>query len=134
MIIQENGGPAPVDFRDYITNTRGRAETHRHIGAYCVNVLINNQKRSNRDKKFQLGLVNQINIGRGAAENESESLFEYFVETAQYTLALNSDHVVITGRKGSGKTAIFYVVRDDYLKDPKNLVIDLRPAAHGLRV
>jgi len=132
LIIQENGGPAPVDFRDYITNTRGRAETHRHIGAYCVNVLINNQKRSNRDKKFQLGLVNQINIGRGAAENESESLFEYFVETAQYTLALNSDHVVVTGRKGSGKTAIFYVVRDDYLKDPKNLVIDLRPAAHGL--
>lgn len=132
LIIQYGTGPAPLDYRDYVTNTNSRTETHRHVEEYCGKVLIRNQAASAPSKKFKLGLLNRIDVGASAAENESVSLSNYFIGTAEYSRALRSDHALVVGRKGSGKTAIYYQVRNALAREKFNFIVELRPATHNL--
>lgn len=132
LLIQYGNAPSPIDYRDFITNTASRRETHGHVDDYCSSVLIRNQTASSRDSSFSLNLLNSIDLGASSAENESQSLSYYFVETAEYLRALRSEYAIVTGRKGSGKTAIFYRLRDNYRKDKRHLVVDLRTATHNL--
>jgi len=77
-------------------------------------------------EEHELNLI-KLGIGDDVAENEGEELLNYFVDTASYLKAINSNKMVITGRKGSGKTAIFLKLIDDFLKDKLNYLIILKP-------
>lgn len=132
LIIQYDSQPAPLDYRDFVTNTNSRIETQRHVQDYCKSVLIKNQEYTFSHKRFDLGLLHQIDLGSSAAENESLSLSQYFIETAEYSRAARSAHAIIVGRKGSGKTAIFYRTRSEYGRNKENIVVELRPATHNL--
>ena len=72
-------------------------------------------------------LIGRLNCGDPAAENEMVRLQNYFLETEQFRQTLNGDLNIITGRKGSGKTAIFVQVRDRIRGDKENIVVDLAP-------
>jgi hypothetical protein len=132
LIIQYINGPAPTDFRDFVTNSTSRIETHRHVEDYCGQVLIRNQASAATGKRFQLGVLSKIDLGASAAENESVSLGNYFVGTAEFSRASRSDHALIIGRKGSGKTAIYYQIRNGIRKQKYNYVVELRPSTHNL--
>jgi len=132
LIIQYGTGPAPLDYRDYVTNTNSRTETHRHVEEYCGKVLVRNQANSAPARRFRLGLLSSIDVGASAAENESVSLSNYFIGTAEFSRALRADHALVVGRKGSGKTAIYYQVRNSIVKNKHNCIVELRPATHNL--
>jgi hypothetical protein len=132
LIIQYDNGPAPLDYRDFIKNTKGQSETHRHVEEYCGSVLIRNQRASNRAGTLPLTLLGMIDIGNAAAENETESLNNYFLETAEFRRALKTDQALIVGRKGSGKTAILNQLRKSYEGNRNNVIVELRPATHNL--
>lgn len=132
LIIQYANGPAPLDFRDFITNTASRAETERHIADYCAEVLIRNQRSAGVRPPVRLGLLSSVDLGASAAERETEQLSAYFVQTAEYSRAMRGESAVVSGRKGSGKSAIFFRVRDEYSRDKNIHVVELRPAAHNL--
>jgi len=132
LIIQMDGSPAPLDYRDYIKNTKGRKETHAHVGEYCASVLVRNQKMLRRDRPAPRGVLEKIDIGKYAAENESEELLDYFIMTSQYLQTERSNQSLVVGRKGSGKTAILYKLRSKYEGDKDAIVVELRPATHNL--
>ena len=46
--------------------------------------------------------------------------------------ALRASGALVVGRKGSGKSAIFYQVSEGKSKDRRNLVLELSPASHSL--
>jgi hypothetical protein len=71
-------------------------------------------------------------LGASAAEKEQQKLDLYFVRTAEYSRALRADGAVVVGRKGSGKTAIFFSVMNRIGGDRRKLTVDLRPASHSL--
>jgi hypothetical protein len=63
--------------------------------------------------------LNSVNFGNIAAENEKDHLIDYFLETNEYRKLINdSRNILVIGRKGSGKTAI-YLALSKYL--PKNV-------------
>ena len=132
LIIQFDGSPAPLDYRDYITNSASRVETERHVGDYCRQVLVWNQREPDRSKRFSLNLLNKINLGASAAESESAQLADYFIQTAEYSRAVRAEGAVVVGRKGSGKTAIALRVHSEMARDMDLVVLDLRPAGHNL--
>lgn len=132
LIIQFDNGPAPTDFRDFVRNSNRRVETENHVSEYCSQVLVRNQRSSKRARKYTLGLLNKIDLGASAAENEIQQLAEYFVSTAEFARAQRSDSALIIGRKGSGKSAIAVRAAAEAQRDRGNLVLDLRPAAHNL--
>ena len=76
------------------------------------------------------GLLERLDLGDVAAENESRQLRNYFVRTGQFVQAKRGHARLVIGRKGSGKTAIFYAIRDSFIKGHGNLVLDLKPEGH----
>lgn len=132
LAIQFDHGPAPLDFRDYITNSTFRGETVKHVEEYCAKTLIWNQNVARRSSRDELGLLGKIDLGSIVAEYEIQQLGNYFVKTAEYARALRAEGAVVTGRKGSGKSAIYFQVMTSVERDRARCVVDLRPASHNL--
>lgn len=132
MIIQYDNSPAPFDFRDFITNTASRTETDRHIGGYCQQTLIDNQNFAQRPDRVEVSLLNRIDLGAAAAENESRQLEHYFIPTSAYARAKRAEGALVIGRKGSGKSAICFRLIDEEGRNPRKLCVELKPSAHNL--
>lgn len=132
LIIQYEDQPAPLDFRDFIETTRTRREVEQEVEEYCQATLIRNQQRSSVDSRTRTSILQKIDIGASAAENEFQKLERYFIRTAEFSRALRADRAIVAGRKGSGKSAIFFQAASEYGRDARNLVLELRPASHNL--
>lgn len=132
LAIQYEHSPAPIDYRDFIKNSTYRFETEKHVAGYCAETLIWNQRASARDRQPSPGILSEIDLGSPAAENETQQLNYYFVETAEFARALRAEGAVVIGRKGSGKSAVFLQVAQTKAKDRRVCVVDLRPASHNL--
>ena len=78
------------------------------------------------------GLLEKIDLGDVAAENEIRALKNYFVKTPQFQQTIQGHTQVVVGRKGSGKTAIFYGVREELRRQRAALILDLKPDGHQL--
>lgn len=133
LLIQYNQDPVPLDYRDFVTNSVSQFETSNHVLVFCQETLLRNQRPTTNKTKQNIGILGHINLGSTTAENESQKLAHYFVQTAQYSQALRAQSAIVTGRKGSGKSAIFLQVADHYKeKYHARCVVDLRPASHNL--
>jgi hypothetical protein len=69
--------------------------------------------------------LSKIDLGKDEAEQD-QRLREYFLKTSSYTNALAGAKTVVIGRKGSGKSAIFTLMRDELQKEGA-LVIPITP-------
>src|SRR5690606_38607055 len=76
--------------------------------------------------------LGKVVFGDPVAENEQAKLSKYFVQTDSYRKAKGSSANVLTGRKGSGKTAIFLRLRDASRVNKQNIVVDLMPEGYQL--
>ncbi|GEM_PF-5869993 len=132
LVIQYENGPAPLDFRDFITNSTFRRETESHVTEFATNILVRNQQPARRESDAGLSVLTQIDLGSPMAENETQKLPLYFVATAEFARASRAEGGVVIGRKGSGKSAIHFQIVADRSRDKRNCVVDLRPASHNL--
>jgi hypothetical protein len=132
LLIQYEDLPAPLDFRDFIDTTRTRREVEQSVTEYCQQTLIRNQQRATIVVKAPRTILNEIDIGASSAENESNKLTRYFIPTAEFQRAARSDRGIVAGRKGSGKSAIFFQIAEEKSRDRRNVVLELNPASHSL--
>ncbi|MHA6766420.1 P-loop ATPase, Sll1717 family [Sphingobium ummariense] len=132
LALQYGNGPAPADYRDFITNSTFRKETFNHVEAYCAQTLIRNQEVSARSRRDDLGLLGQIDLGSPVAEYETQQLKDYFIRTAEFARAIRAEGGVVIGRKGAGKSAIYFQVIANLQRDRERCIVDLRPASHNL--
>lgn len=132
MAIQYGGGPAPADYRDFVTNSTHRHETQKHVEDFAENVLVWNQRSSSRRNGFTLNLLSSIDLGSPMAENEARRLSDYFIQTAAFARAMRAEGAIVIGRKGSGKSAIYLHIVDALSKKKRTCIVDLRPASHNL--
>jgi len=69
--------------------------------------------------------LGEVEFGHIAAEDEADDLQRYFVETEEYTdVVTNRGKMLVIGRKGSGKSAIYVAVRDYLPKRDEGVVVD----------
>jgi hypothetical protein len=132
LAIQYENGPAPLDYRDFVTNSTFRKETENHVEKYCASTLVWNQSAAFRNLRSEPGLLGDIDLGSPTAENEIQKLGYYFVRTAEFARALRAEGAVVIGRKGSGKSAVFFQISEMVSKDRRSCIVDLRPASHNL--
>lgn len=132
LALQYEDGPAPLDFRDFMSNSTFRRETERHVEEYCTTTLIRNQQASARDRRPAVGVLSQIDLGSPTAENETQQLKYYFIKTAEFSRALRAEGAIVTGRKGAGKSAVYLQVAETVMRGRSVCVVDLRPASHNL--
>jgi hypothetical protein len=60
----------------------------------------------------KVGVLSSITFGQRIAENEADTLNSYFVETEQWRKVISGQVDVIYGPKGSGKSALYALLRN----------------------
>lgn len=130
LMLQESRTKQPIDYRDVV-----RTYTKATDIPDLVIPLIKSVVEMLQEKRFiatalPLKLLERIDLGDLAAENEIGALRSYFVPTGQYNEAKRGRARLVVGRKGSGKTAIFYGIRNTYKPSHDHLVLDLKPEGH----
>lgn len=122
----------PADYRDFITAVSDDKATHEVVEDFARKALIAGQSIRRSGARSQKTALQKLSLGSSAAENEFRTLASYFVETAEFGRALRGEVNVVAGRKGSGKTAIFFQARDHFREDKTAYVTDLKPESHQL--
>lgn len=124
--------PAPADFRDLIESVRNEEQVSDKVAAFVQTALVAGQSISKPQQRTDRTLLQNLFLGASAAENEFRTLEEYFVETSEYLKTRRGEARVVAGRKGSGKTAIFFIVRNEIRAQKNSVVTDLKPESHQL--
>jgi hypothetical protein len=111
IMVQLNELPAPVDYREFIEIVRDPNSVTEMIVNFAREALAEIQQltpTSQRRHRVKTPQINKLNLGASAAENEFRHLEDYFIQTFQFRRALEGSAKIVVGRKGSGKTAIFF--------------------------
>lgn len=133
VILADPNANKPLDFID-ICRTIKHPDDIREAVTDLVPKLYQRQLGETGKKRARnRRLISQVSVGSNAAENEMRDLEDYFVETHHFKNALEGRGRLVVGRKGAGKTAIFWRVRDISRRKNSELVLDLKPDGYQLR-
>lgn len=142
-IISGEKNKAPLDYRDLVIdyfndddcvdkatkwiesnfNIYKEASTTKKI----EKKIIEPEKNVSNNEKQNFNIL-KLGVYYPLAEDEKDLLPNYFVSTNTYAKAIsNNSSLIIFGRKGSGKSAIYYNLLNDLKLDNKNLVIQIYP-------
>ncbi|MDO9182076.1 MAG: hypothetical protein Q7U04_06690, partial [Bacteriovorax sp.] len=132
LIIQIDEGPIPIDYRDFVTQCFHPKQIDDAIGDFGKDIFEAIQLGSDSRIETTLTLLESLNLGASSAENELRDLGQYYLKTDAFMRAERGEARLIVGRKGSGKTAIFYQLRDRIRRDKSNMVVDLKPEGYQL--
>lgn len=130
LLLQEEDNQQPIDYRDLV-QTYERPDQVQKILEIPISVVF--ERLQDLDPGYEtppVDLLNRIDLGDGAAENEVAGLKNYYVRTGQFTKAMQGHARLIVGRKGAGKTALFYAVKRAANRGRQTLVLDLKPEGH----
>ena len=131
LMLQEGSASQPIDYRDLVRSYMNAGQVPILVRPVLERVLDFIQTGSFTPPELKdLGILRSLDLGDVAAENEIYGLHSYFVTTGQAIQALQGHARLVIGRKGSGKTAIFYDVRMTEGPGFDRLVLDLKPEGH----
>jgi hypothetical protein len=123
---------APMDYEDLIIEYLSAEDCallcidwlKPKVTKYRIHKNTKKDLSNNFGKKSNLIL---LGLGGEVAENEKDELMNYFVEIEAYKRILQKDISIVTGRKGSGKSALFLKLESDILSDETNYCIIIKP-------
>ena len=131
LLLQEGGGcNNPIDYRDLVYPYFSIESIPKVIADITRATTQQIYYGGGEPPLYSKGFLDKIDIGDVAAENEIRSLISYFVRTPQFMQAKQGHAQIVIGRKGSGKTALFYGLRNEVSKTNDSLVLDLKPEGH----
>ena len=133
LILQAGEDPIPLDLRDAVSIYSTPESIDRHIATFAPRITERLQQTDQLEVSGQQTPINQLYLGASAAENEFLELGRYYIPTAEYQRVLRGEVQVVAGRKGSGKTALFFQVRDKLRGNKQKVVVDLNPEGFQLR-
>ena len=139
LLLGEDIKFEPIDYRDLIRNYKNASEAEnivvkfleaiqKEISLYGEYVKYD-VKLPGTPKDSVLGIVE---LGDYVAENEVHKLNEYFVETPEFRSALEPKFKIFVGRKGSGKTANFYMICNSLEAERRNVICKIKPKEYEL--
>lgn len=137
LMVVEEPYHSPIDFRDMLKHYRTSDECVAIFDEWIkpIRIEYNSSKSSYlthvRAKHFMNELRNLF-VGEHIAENESDTLPNYFFPTQAYSEALNSQQSLFVGRKGTGKTANFIALRHNLSSDRRNFVCSIQPESYDV--
>ena len=130
LMLQETIVPQPIDYRDVVRSYSHPSQVPDLVIPLIAAVVEKLQESRFVPVSLPLRPLEKIDLGDLAAENEIKGLRTYFVATAEYNEAKRGHARLVVGRKGAGKTAIFYGIRNAYKQSHSHLVLDLKPEGH----
>jgi hypothetical protein len=132
LLLQNGEEPIPIDYRDLVKTFRFPNQIDEAVADFSPRISARFQATVPISISEPQTLLERINLGSSAAENELQELGQYFLETDEFRRTLRGEIRVVAGRKGSGKTALFAQVRDKLRQDRSRVILDLRPEGFQL--
>ena len=130
LMLQEENAPQPLDYRD-VVQAYSAADNIPQILEGSIRLVVQHfQRPAELQARAPEKALEKLDLGDPAAENEIAGLHNYFVPTGHFTLARQGHSRLIVGRKGTGKTAMFYAIRNSAGHSHSTLVLDLKPEGH----
>lgn len=126
-IIQSGYDPVPIDYRDATKTIFYPNEIYEVVNDFAAAVTEVLQSAYAPVIKEYSTFLERLDLGASSAENELRMLRDYYLETDEYRRAARGEVRLVVGRKGSGKTAIFFQIRDRERASKKKIVLDLKP-------
>lgn len=133
LYIQSGETPIGIDLRDFVKVCRDQQGFTESVSELAELVYQAQEQPQPKRKKGSASILASLDLGASAAENELTSLGEYYIEIDAFRRAHRREVRLVTGRKGSGKTAIFFMLRDRVRSTRSNVVLDLKPEGFELR-
>lgn len=134
LLVAQEPFSSPFDYKDMLIRFDTAANLERNVKNWLYPILAIGEVSSKQPiarKDTSLTLIRFV-LGDGQAEHEEDELDNYFIETSSYHMALNSNIGVFVGRKGAGKTANLYQIRNKLLSEKSNLVVLIKPVSFKL--
>jgi hypothetical protein len=137
LVVVEDDYRGPVDYKDILYTYHNKKKLAEKLGQWREQAFRAWNKEGMADThqapKVEIATeLKDLKFGEYVAENESDTLDEYFVETAEYEAILNESSVVFVGRKGMGKSANMIRASQVLRDDKRNLVCVVRPTNYDL--
>lgn len=137
LMLVEEPYESPIDYKDLLRIYKTARQCNEYVEYWTSDLEKGYQEKKRTYKDYDMEIqkrfeLQNISIGDCVAENESEQLLDYFVETAAYTEALHSQQSICVGRKGTGKTANLYKIAHELRNDKRNLVSVIQPVEYEL--
>jgi len=141
LVIQESGGPIPADVRDVICHVSSVTQIDGIIERFCRETF--SSARTYVAHQRDLSFTTSSDFPPSAklteffselsAENEAEYLSKIFVQTDDFNRILSGNARIVTGKKGTGKSALFHMIGKRLREtDRSNLVLHLAPAEYQM--
>src|SRR5690606_18482399 len=118
-----------LDVRDFVKRYQSIFDIDAYINEFALDTVQSMQAAEQIDLPLQSDLA-RMSIGDPMAENEFQTLENYYVETDEFGKALRGEVNLVVGRKGTGKTALFSQVRNAQRRNKQNIVVDLKPEGY----
>jgi hypothetical protein len=131
-LLQFDENPIPIDYRDFVRVFRTIEDIDSAIADFADSVVEKLQDPSDFSNTDEKSLIEKLDFGSSAAENEMQTLRTYYLNTESYNTVRKGLVQLVVGRKGSGKSAIFIQIRDKERSKKDNLVLDLMPDGYQL--
>jgi hypothetical protein len=133
LLLKYGDFTVPLDLRDEAKDIKRREDTREAVLDLFPRIHERLQQLQLPQRTTTTSQLMNLSLGASAAESEISGLDLYFVERREFRRTLRGDARLVIGRKGAGKTAIFWQVRNRIRGNRSNLVLDLRPEGFQLR-
>jgi hypothetical protein len=130
LMLQEEPVTQPLDYRDLVQHYESPDDIEILIQEPLRQVIERLQSSPEVGRAAASGILEQLDLGDTAAENEIHGLREYFVPTGRFQTVRQGHAKLVVGRKGAGKTAMFYGLRQAVRRGREVLVLDMKPEGH----
>ena len=132
LLLQESEEPIPLDYRELVRWVSSPSEISKAVGDLALRLYAALDTVTPTTKSSPSSLIEKVNLGSSIAENESQALGNYYLETEEFKQALRGEVQAVIGRKGSGKSAFFIELRNSLRRNRQNIVLDLQPEGFQL--
>lgn len=135
MLAEEDYSP-PIDYQDLLHIYATAKQCVRAVNEFLPRALATPARPGSTSPGATAlalaGELKTLRLGSHIAEDERDTLADYFVDTGCYREVLAGATTVFVGRKGTGKTAILIRAADVLAEDRRNLVCVIKPPAYEL--
>ncbi|MGX9886714.1 P-loop ATPase, Sll1717 family [Streptomyces sp. NPDC002276] len=138
LVVVDEEYRGPVDYKDILYTYHNKKKLSEKLNEWLKKAFEAWNRENSHIGQSQVPKVEiatelkELKFGDYVAENESDTLDEYFVETAEYEAVLRESSVVFVGRKGMGKSANMIRASQVLRDDKRNLVCLIRPTNYDL--
>jgi hypothetical protein len=137
LMVSEEPYESPIDYKNLFQKYSNTLECRRilfdFLNPFKEEVFELISKRIKYSKALhERSSLQKINFGESQAEFEENNLYDYYVETASSEDLIKSGYSIVIGRKGVGKTAALYFLKEELSDNPKNHVCVIRPVSFEL--